>query len=348
MEKPIRTAEIEHCLACGTRGEPVYEFMHDVLFDAPGVWRSIKCPNDGLIWLSPRPLVEDLWRVYETYYTHSDQDVPRTLLRAVKAHCERVLLQREFGYGTQGIGQSPARTGRAVKLIPMASEMAGSSVMWLRALPDGKLLDVGCGTGGFLQRMQTLGWKVAGVEPDEKAAALARERLGVLVTSGTIESARYERDAFDAVTAHHVIEHVHDPIEFLLEAYRILKPGGRLVVTTPNVQSMGHRVFTRDWRGLEVPRHLHLFSTATLRSCAEKAGYEIEVLRTSARSAWEIWCASRLIRRDGRIPGGFPRPLARRLLLEGLLVQCLQHAMLLVDARMGEALVFVGRKRIAG
>lgn len=114
-------------------------------------------------------------------------------------------------------------------------------------------------------------------------------------------------------------------------------------MTTPNIPSLGHRVFRGSWRGLE-PRHLYLFSPKALGTCVEKVGYQLETLRTTAGSAWEIWYASRLIRRNGRTPNRFPRALDTRLRLEGLVFQLFQHVLLRRNRNIGEQIVLIASK----
>jgi SAM-dependent methyltransferase len=80
-------------------------------------------------------------------------------------------------------------------------------------------------------------------------------------------------ETYDAVTMSHVIEHLHDPVSALQEVRRILKPGGTLWIVTPNVESIGHRRFGVNWRGLEPPRHLVLFSGASLAEALDRAGF---------------------------------------------------------------------------
>jgi 2-polyprenyl-3-methyl-5-hydroxy-6-metoxy-1,4-benzoquinol methylase len=156
--------------------------------------------------------------------------------------------------------------------------------------------------------MRSLGWRVQGVEPDVEAVRVARRSFDLNIHHGTLVDARFPGNEFDAVTLNHVIEHVLDPIGLLQECRRVLKAGGRVVVVTPNAQSLGRVRFGKTWRGWEPPRHLFLFTPKTLRTCAERAGLRIVTLRTTARLAPAIWMASSSLRskqlagqiRDGR------------------------------------------------
>ncbi len=107
----------------------------------------------------------------------------------------------------------------------------------------------------------------------------------------------------------HVIEHLFDPIGTLKICRRLLKPGGRLLVVTPNAASLGHAAFKAAWRGLEVPRHLFLFSRESLEICLEQAGFRVTRLRTLAETARGIWCNSQAIRTNKVIPDGKPEPV---------------------------------------
>jgi SAM-dependent methyltransferase len=135
----------------------------------------------------------------------------------------------------------------------------------------GRLLDVGCGDGTFLGEMSRAGWDVQGLEPDPEAAALAR-KTGVPVVETPLEDASFEAESFDAVTMSHVIEHMHDPVGALHTCRHILRPGGTLWLATPNLESRGHALFGRDWIGLDPPRHLVLFTRASLANALEQAG----------------------------------------------------------------------------
>jgi len=134
------------------------------------------------------------------------------------------------------------------------------------------LLDVGFGNGAFLERAQSAGWKVSGVDPDSTVVEQASER-GLDVRQGGIEAFSDCPAAFDAITLSHVIEHVHDPVDVLSWAYKLLKPGGQIWLETPNIDSLGHKQFGCNWRGLEPPRHLVLFNWPALEHLLQVTGF---------------------------------------------------------------------------
>src|SRR5437667_9763224 len=114
--------------------------------------------------------------------------------------------------------------------------------------------------------MQGYGWGVVGVEVDEAAAELARQEHGLTIHTGPIESAPFPEGSFDVITCQHVLEHIASPLPFLRSVARLLKPGGRLVMVTPNARSLGHAWFGQDCYSLDPPRHLVLHTTASVRT----------------------------------------------------------------------------------
>jgi SAM-dependent methyltransferase len=110
---------------------------------------------------------------------------------------------------------------------------------------------------------------VAGVEPDPKARLLGNER-GLDVRERLED---FAGETFEAATLSHVIEHVHDPVATLRACRELLAPGGMIYVDTPNIDAVGHGIYGRHWRGLETPRHLVLFTRASLRRALEQAGF---------------------------------------------------------------------------
>jgi SAM-dependent methyltransferase len=157
--------------------------------------------------------------------------------------------------------------------------------MFLQGVPRGALLEIGCGNGARLAQLARDGWQVVGQEVDLDSAHHAQARHGVPVLVGDLETLDLEPASFDCVLMNHVLEHLHDPVRMLRECHRLLRPRGRLVAVTPNVRSLGLQTFGPHWRGLEAPRHIHLFHTGTLACVAKLAGFtEFETLTSMAHA----------------------------------------------------------------
>jgi 2-polyprenyl-3-methyl-5-hydroxy-6-metoxy-1,4-benzoquinol methylase len=273
----MRAVPCPTCCSCGAPGNPLYLDLRDKLFGAAGIWSLRKCsaPGCGLLWLDPMPLAVDLPLAYQTYYTHGEKSASG--LRAVGKS-----LLALVNDGLLWVGGIPPERQR-------------SRLMFLADRPPGTLLDVGCGDGTFLAAMARRGWQVSGIDFDPVAVEAARTVLGLDVHVATIESVAARGQTFDVVTASHVIEHVPDPIEFLSHCRRLLRPGGRLVLKTPNADSFGSRLYGRAWRGLEPPRHLHIFTLEALERSARKAGFTNCNVFTTSVGAEHILTASRLL-----------------------------------------------------
>ncbi|HLX68230.1 MAG TPA: methyltransferase domain-containing protein [Verrucomicrobiae bacterium] len=276
-DSQIRTAACPRCILCGHEGDSIYLGQRDRLFGTAGLWNLKICSNRecGLIWLDPMPIREDIGKAYANYYTHKASDSTRHagLLKRIRALAQHGYWANKYNYET---GPQPllARTlGRLLSLSPIHRREADAWVRCLPAVPQGRLLDVGCGSGEWLLTMRQRGWLVEGFDFDESAVKLARQN-GLKAECGSLEQQGYPDDSFDAVTLNHVVEHVPDPVRTLAECRRILKPNGRLVLFTPNSASWGHRLFKECWRGLEPPRHLHIFSMKSMHRALVLAGFQ--------------------------------------------------------------------------
>lgn len=265
MADVISSIPVPACYLCGSDGGLLYEGLSDRSFGAPGTWNMRQCPEPGcgLAWIDPMPTEEELWKAYRIYYTHddgvtgeeTDEGWPDLmLLKACKP------LYKVFKRAT-GMRRFEKEWGGAADNLFLGTPAQGA-----------RLLDVGCGNGDFLDRMRRQGWAGEGLDVDADAVKQARAKHGLNVHVGSLEDLRFPGASFDAVTMNHVIEHVRDPVSLLRECLRVLKAGGRLAAVTPNLAGLGHRRFGRNWRGLEPPRHFHLFTRKTLGKCAAKAG----------------------------------------------------------------------------
>jgi 2-polyprenyl-3-methyl-5-hydroxy-6-metoxy-1,4-benzoquinol methylase len=276
-ERLMRTAAQPKCILCGSEGQIIYSDQKDRLFGTDGSWDFKICPsrNCGLIWLDPMPAKEDIAKAYARYYTHTmrGQTGQAGLLKRIYRLMKRGYWVGKYNYPARFGSFAVRMLGKILYLFPIRRSETDAEARLLKAIPEGRLLDVGCGSGEWLVTMCELGWRVEGIDFDEDAVGVAKQK-GLDVRCGTLEQQNFPDGIFDAVTLNHVIEHLPDPKRTILECARILKPDGKLVIFTPNSSSLGHKVFQQNWRGLEPPRHLYLFSMQSLRSLLERNGFK--------------------------------------------------------------------------
>jgi len=182
-------------------------------------WPIVRCNNCGLVYTSARLEDSDTKEIYHDHAYEFERSGRADALVDGRPHGERVISQL-----TQHI-------------------------------QPGKLLDVGCGSGELMRQAQRLGWEVEGVELAPHLADAARKR-GLAVKTGTLEDAHYPDATFDAATFLDVVEHLEKPVDALVEIHRILRPGGILVMETPNWDSIYRRLLRRWWAALQPRLHL--------------------------------------------------------------------------------------------
>jgi 2-polyprenyl-3-methyl-5-hydroxy-6-metoxy-1,4-benzoquinol methylase len=302
--------------------------LSDPYFGTPGLWHQKKCPQSacGLIWLDPAPVEADLHLAYQTYFTHGAEDGKPTFAARLRDFCYRIYqAAQSVPAALTGLGESKRQM----------------SQMFLDDLKPGRLLDVGCGDGMFLNRMRQLGWTVDGVDFDAKAVANAKTKYGLDLHRGDLASAKFPGGSFDAITMSHVIEHVPDPLALMAEVQRILKPGGRLVLTTPNSGSFGHEKFQGYWFGVDPPRHLNLYSLNTLRECARRANLKVIRAVSTAANA-DIFIGGSFSIRDSadHRTDAHPRPNPARI-LKTILLQYREQGRLRTQPECGEEAVLI-------
>jgi 2-polyprenyl-3-methyl-5-hydroxy-6-metoxy-1,4-benzoquinol methylase len=139
----------------------------------------------------------------------------------------------------------------------------------------GKILDVGCSFGFFLDAARQRGWVTAGIDVSEYAASYAANRLGLEVVSKPILDAKFEESSFDVITMWYVIEHLPNPQQVLQYLANFLCEDGMLVVSTANVDSYLAKMQGRKWRMWIPPEHLLYFSPATIENLFKKCHLEV-------------------------------------------------------------------------
>ena len=294
----MKTISQTLCPNCRGEGREIYSALRDKLYGAPGVWKMKRCQNDscGVYWTDPAPAPCDLPLAYKGYYTHHKTDAG-SRVKPLSLEVRRAYVSRRLGYPLRTSWLS-RQISRVAPLMPERRQSWLYCSFYLPWVKDGRVLEIGCGSGWQLEAMKGAGWTTQGVDFDPAAAAAARSR-GLDVRVGDVRDLCLPAASFDAVVMAHVLEHVFDPVGLLTECKRLLKPGGRLVSITPNGRSLGHRMYGPSWRGLEPPRHIVVFTPKGLRHACQRACLHVERIEITARDAANLLLASARIQRAG-------------------------------------------------
>lgn len=234
-----------NCPVCGSDAIGVHEIIRDysVSKETFPVWH---CRNCSFLFTQDIPDQDSIGSYYQSadYISHNDtkKGIINTLYHLVRRYTLR--LKR--------------------KMIVRETN-----------LKSGHLLDIGAGTGAFLNEMKHSGWQVTGLEPDAGARTIARDKYQLqLLESSTLF--RLESGKFDAITMWHVLEHVHALQEYIQTIVQLLKPGGRLIIAVPNHTSRDAEYYKTYWAAWDLPRHLYHFSPASMRTLMQLNGLEID------------------------------------------------------------------------
>ena len=247
-EKEIHRTSVKFetvvCPICGSSEKTsCYEFS-----DTFGSYSLVSCKSCNMNYLNPRP-------TYDTIGVYYDSSNYTPFLSSGK---KENLFNRVY---------------RSVR---------NYSVAWKRRkiekfIMKGSVLDIGCGTGEFLNEMRANGWAVMGLEPSEDASEFARRELKLDVMTGFIDEtfAHSIHANFDVITLWHVLEHVHEPKEALTLIAKKMADAGLLMIAVPNIASLDARIYRKDWIALDVPRHLLHFAPETMEKLVKESGMMI-------------------------------------------------------------------------
>lgn len=201
-------------------------------------------PEYDLLITFPKPSLDKLPSYYESEDYISHTDGKRSMFEKMYHTIKNIALKNKL------------------KLLNAQSE-------------KGKLLDIGAGTGDFLVVAKNDGWDTIGIEPSEKAKSIAINK-GVTFAANLTD---LENHSFDVITMWHVLEHVPNLDEYILELKRLVKPTGTILIAVPNFKSFDAEYYGRFWAAYDVPRHIwHFSKTAIQKLFAEKEMNLIKVI----------------------------------------------------------------------
>jgi len=233
---------LQKCPVCHSMQEPVFFLRCRDYLTGSGWYHLVRCPDCGGVFTNPRPKEENMARFYksEAYISHYDQK--ETVFKKIYFWARAYMLKRK---------------ARLIKKLN---------------LTQGRLLDVGCGTGAFASYMQKTGFIVMGVEPDQKAREIALSK-GVNAVEAMLGPGNNSGQGFDLITMWHVLEHHANPLAGLKRYYEQLVEGGYLIVAVPQFESFDALFYKSFWAAYDLPRHLVHFNKGSLILAAESQGF---------------------------------------------------------------------------
>jgi len=257
--KPKTQLEYTNCDLCGkNKTELFLEAESDVTKER---FKIVRCQNCGLIYLNPRPVKEIIGKYYpvENYYAYQDFSDKRLNYR------ERLKQASLEGY----------YSSKNIFKKFLSWLLVRNFLIVVPKGLKGRLLDIGCGSGEFLNQMKNFGWEVYGVEINQESTDMGNKQ-GLNIFCGELGGADFPQNYFDVVVLSQTLEHVYSPGSYLDKIHRLLKEDGLLIIGVPNISCLESHIFGRNWHALEVPRHLHFFTVPSLRRYLEKYGFKVE------------------------------------------------------------------------
>jgi 2-polyprenyl-3-methyl-5-hydroxy-6-metoxy-1,4-benzoquinol methylase len=246
---------ISQCPVCSNDNNScILNHIYDDRYGYPGEYSLCKCNECGHVFLDAVFTNLQLTNLYSRYYPRSRFD-----LSQYRPH------QEDAGFlaWLDGINSS------AYRHVPK----------------NCRILDIGCGFGETLGYHKARGCDVYGVEADKNIMRVA-DKYGFKVEVGLFDPENYPEAFFDYITMDQVMEHVQNPLEMFGGIARILKKGGFLILSIPNVQGLGRRIFGRRWIHWHVPYHMQFYSDHSMQLLSEKAGLVLDQTKTVTPSSW--------------------------------------------------------------
>lgn len=246
---------------CNVCGSVDFTPLFDKESSLREVFQVVRC-KCGLVQVNPQPDIEAVRPYYEAHYfqKRTDRGYDNYFSEALREEIRRVY---ELNLNDLRFPQYEER---------LLSKQAAVDELSPQTKP--RALDAGCAAGYFVEHLKERGWNAEGIEISEAAAAAGRKR-GLRITVGDfLTSSEMIPESYDLITFWASLEHMHDPARVLLRSNELLKPGGRMILSTCRYGLLA-RLHGRNWRYMNVPEHLYFFSLPGLKNFARSLGFRV-------------------------------------------------------------------------
>ncbi|MCE5340391.1 MAG: class I SAM-dependent methyltransferase [Planctomycetaceae bacterium] len=264
--------ETVKCPLCGENGyKPYITHARELYNGTDNYFDVVKCVNCQMIFTNPRPTKETIGFFYPdsaNYYQPKTRNKDNT----IEEKASKTVLANYYGYKFQ----PPFGKFRAAIFSKLfRSKLATSHIP--RFVTTGKLLDIGCSWGQYLARMARYGWDVYGIEINKKAVEHAQHTLGLKnIHNGSFDDYQCPDEFFDVIHMSMVLEHMHEPLQCLQRVNKLLKKGGQLIISVPDISGFEAKIYGKYAYTLQVPQHLNHFTPDTIRAILNKADFTVE------------------------------------------------------------------------
>lgn len=251
------------CNTCGNVEVKPLQQLEAVKYLPKLFFNLVQCTVCGLIFIDPQPDPLALQRYYN-FGSYSPYDFSLEQKSTFRKTIMQNLRHRIFS----------CRKNNSLNsfVAEVYNRLTYRSVPYCK--PHGKILDIGCGVGYYLQMLKNMGWQAYGIELNQQAAQYARNNLGLNVRSGRFEEAEFPEHYFDIITSWHSLEHTLDPKYVLEKIKKYLKPKGCLLLGVPNFNSLDRLLFKKYWNGFEIPLHRYHFNPDSIKYLLRIAGFD--------------------------------------------------------------------------
>ncbi|MCA9132051.1 MAG: class I SAM-dependent methyltransferase [Planctomycetales bacterium] len=256
------------CPLCGSEEHRVLHPLRDYLYGFAGDFGVVRCRGCRHMYMNPRPADDSLLACYPTEYA------PHRSVAADSIAPAASIAPDSGSPPSRPLWRGVAR--RIPGLRPFLYRLGQEQATYLPSLPaggSGRLLEIGCGNGRFLEQAAAQGWNVDGIEPGAEAAAACQAR-GLRVQCCTLAEADLAAASRQAIVLWMVLEHVPDPRQLLDKVWDTLSPDGVLALSVPNGGGFERRLFGKYWLGYEAPRHLQVFTAHSIERLLREIGFE--------------------------------------------------------------------------
>ncbi len=233
--------KLEACPVCGYRISEPYLNCKDHSVSGEE-FSLVQCKNCSFVYTNPRPNEKQIGKYYQSVNYISHTDTNKGIINKVYHLVRKKTIADK------------------INLVNRLHE-------------KGNLLDIGCGTGFFLENCQKQGWRSKGIEPDEGARSIAQNRLNVPIEKDLLTSFLDEK--FDILTLWHVLEHIHELNKTVEKIVSIMSGDAKVIIAVPNISSYDAKRYNKYWAAYDLPKHLYHFSKKTLELLMNNHGIKL-------------------------------------------------------------------------